>query len=104
MVSGPKSSKEKSDLYVWRQIFTLWVDAQIFETNTEAKRGERSVEETEKRLRQFADQVVKEGLGDVRALRRKESKDALEQFLQLNVLLLDLKKASVRDEHTGIRR
>lgn len=92
-VSRPSSSKrEKSDLHAWRQIFQMWVDAQIFESSVERDRGERSVEETENRLTEFANKVVQHGLGDSRTLRRKESRNALERFLQMNVFLLDLKK------------
>lgn len=91
----PLSSKTgKSDLYVWRQIFQMWVEAQIFESSNEMNRGERSVDDAEKRLTEFADKVVQRGLGDSRTLQRKESRAALEQFLRLNVLLLDLKKVS----------
>lgn len=70
----------------------MWVDAQIFESSTERDRGERTVEDTEKRLTEFANSVVEQRLGDDRTLRRKESRDALERFLQMNVLMLDLKK------------
>jgi hypothetical protein len=94
-VSQPWSSKTgKSDLYAWRQIFQMWVDGQIFESTIEKDRGERSVEDSEAKLTEFANKVVKEGLGDGRTLQRKESRDALERFLQINVLLLDLKKVS----------
>ena len=94
-VSQPSSSQTgKSDLYAWRQIFQMWVDGQIFESTTEKDRGERSVEDSEAKLTEFANKVVKESLGDRQTLQRKESRDALEQFLHINVLLLDLKKVS----------
>lgn len=86
------SSYSKSDLYAWRQIFTLWIEAQIFESNAEWDRGERPVEQAEKRLKAFATEVVKRGLGDRRTLKRKESREAWDDFLRLNVLLLDLKR------------
>lgn len=86
------SSYSKSDLYAWRQIFTLWIEAQIFESTAERDRGERSVEQAEKRLKAFATEVVKRGLGDRRTLRRTESREAWDEFLRLNVLLLDLKR------------
>lgn len=90
------SSKGKSDLYVWRQIFQLWVEAQIFESTREKDRGERDIKETEARLSGFANEVVKRGLGDRRTMKTKESRAALERFLQVNVLLLDLKKVCSR--------
>lgn len=90
-VSRP-SSKGRSDLYAWRSIFQLWVETQIFESTVEKDRGELEVEEAEKRLGVFADQVVKRGMGDGRTLKSKESRAVLERFLKVNVLLLDLKK------------
>ncbi|GHJ88465.1 hypothetical protein NliqN6_4867 [Naganishia liquefaciens] len=91
--SGPLPTEySKSDLYAWREIFTLWIEAQIFESSSERNRGERSVEEAEARLKAFAAEVVKRGLGDRRTLRRKESREAWEEFLRLNMLLLDLKR------------
>lgn len=91
--SGPVPTEySKSDLYAWREIFTLWIEAQIFESSAERNRGERSVEEAEARLKAFAAEVVKRGLGDRRTLRRKESREAWEEFLRLNMLLLDLKR------------
>ena len=101
-VSQPSSSQTgKSDLYAWRKIFQMWVDGQIFESTTEKNRGERSVEDSEAKLTEFANKVVKEGLGDHRTLQRKESRDALERFLQINVLLLDLKKVSHANPLSG---
>lgn len=65
---------------------------------SERDRGERSIEDSERRLTQFADKVVNMGfLADkhgrsASAMRKKESKSALERFMQINVLLLDLRK------------
>lgn len=89
------SSYNKSDLYIWREIFSLWIEAQIFESTSERDRGERSVEQADKRLSAFAAEVVKRGLGDRRTLRRRESREAWEEFLRLNVLLLDLKRFQI---------
>ena len=82
----------KKDLYAWREIFTLWIEAEIFESSAERTRGERTVEEAEKRLQAFAHEVVKRGLGDRRTFRGKKTREAWEEFLRLNVLLLDLKR------------
>ncbi|AAW44448.1 conserved hypothetical protein [Cryptococcus deneoformans JEC21] len=86
------SKASRKDLYAWREIFTLWIEAQIFESNSERNRGERTVEEAELRLQKFANQVVKRGLGDRRTMKGKKVREAWEEFLRLNVLLLDLKK------------
>ncbi|KAL9931879.1 hypothetical protein V8E36_009194 [Tilletia maclaganii] len=50
-----------TDMYVWREIFALWVDSQIFESSREKDRGELSVEESEVRLRKFAEELAKRG-------------------------------------------
>lgn len=86
------ASASQKDLYAWREIFTLWIEAQIFESSAERDRGERTVEAAERRLTAFAEEVVKRGLGDRRTLRGKESRKAWDEFLRLNVLLLDLKR------------
>ncbi|KAL5529600.1 hypothetical protein ACEPAG_5585 [Sanghuangporus baumii] len=84
--------KSKSDLYTWREIFQLYMETAVFESMHELDRGERDVAEAERRLALFAEQVTARGLNDKRNLIFKESRDALEKFLQLNVLILNLKK------------
>ena len=60
----------------------------------EKDRGERDIVEAEERLALFAERVTGMGLSDERKLKLKESRDALETFLQLNVLIVNLKKVS----------
>ncbi|CAD6885482.1 unnamed protein product [Tilletia controversa] len=50
-----------TDMYVWREIFALWVDSQIFESSREKDRGELTVEESEARLKRFAEELAKRG-------------------------------------------
>lgn len=88
--AGPRASKK--DLYAWREIFTLWIEHEIFESNAERTRGERTVEQAQARLQAFANEVVRRGLGDRRTIKGKKSRGAWEEFLRLNVLLLDLKR------------
>jgi hypothetical protein len=88
------TKKGKHDLAMWREIFSLWVEAQIFESATERNRGERSVDETEVRLKAFAAELVKRRL-DGRRMKSKQCKKAFERFMQLNVMLLDLKKVRI---------
>jgi len=57
----------------------------------EVQRGERSVEESESRLKLFVERVTQRGLRDSRKLKAK-SRDALETFLKLNVFILHIKK------------
>ncbi|WVQ79771.1 hypothetical protein IAT38_001871 [Cryptococcus sp. DSM 104549] len=86
------SKASKKDLYAWREIFTLWIEAEIFESTAERDRGERTVEQAEVRLQKFAGEVVKRGLGDRRTMKGRKVREAWEEFLRLNVLLLDLKR------------
>jgi hypothetical protein len=71
----------------------LYIEAEVFENVHEIQRGERSVEESEHRLELFAERVTQRGLGDQRKLKKMKSRDALETFLELNVFILNIKKA-----------
>ncbi|KAF9007547.1 hypothetical protein BDQ17DRAFT_221387 [Cyathus striatus] len=82
----------KSDLYSWREIFQLYVETEVFESVSEATRGERTVEDSEERLKKFADRVAQRGLGDKRKLKLAQSRRALEGFLELNLFILNVKK------------
>lgn len=104
----------KNDMYVWREIFQLWVEMQIFESLREKDRGELSVDESEMRLQRFAQELVKRGwLAELSSatsssrLSRNQaaveraltlpmkdwrSASAVEDFLRINLALLDVKK------------
>lgn len=107
----------KNDLYVWREIFGLWVDMQVFESQREKDRGELSIDESEARLKRFAVELAKRGwihdpnapaptsskkgrlvklkLGSgpsSQGLQNQASAIAIEDFLRLNFALLDVKK------------
>lgn len=90
--SASRSRSNTRDLYAWREIFSLWIEAEIFESSAERNRGERTIEEAEVRLKKFANEVVRRGLGDRRTIKGKKSKEAWGEFLRLNMLLLDLKR------------
>lgn len=96
-VSSP--SRPKSDLYIWREIFALWIEAEIFESSRERDRGERTIEDVEKHLEWFVDQVAKRKLA--KRMKHKESRVALEKFIALNVELLDLKKFQIANEEAA---
>lgn len=82
----------KSDLYQWREIFQLYVDTEVFESHSEKTRGERGVEEAEDRLELFKQRLAERGYADGHALKLKQSKRALQTFLELNAFILDLRK------------
>jgi hypothetical protein len=62
----------------------------------ESDRGERSVEESERRLQLFATQVTQRGLVAEGKFKLQRSRTALETFLQLNLGILNIKKVGPR--------
>ena len=83
----------KSDLYLWRRLLDLYVDAEVFDSIAERNRGERSLEDTEARMVQFLERVEKSGI-----LRGKSKKTHLEveTFFKLNTIILNLKKVRLQ--------
>jgi hypothetical protein len=69
----------------------MYVEAEIFESVGERTRGERSVEETETRMKRFEGRMQEKR----RMLTLAGSKDALDIFMRMNVFILDLKRVSV---------
>lgn len=83
----------RSDLYLWRQLLGLYVDAEVFDSVAEKNRGERSLEDAEIRMAKFLERIEKSGV-----LRGKSKRAHLEveTFLRLNNAILDLKKVRLR--------
>lgn len=83
---------DRSDLYLWRQLLGLYIDAEVFDSVAERNRGERSLEEAEVRMAKFLERVEKSSF-----LRGKSKKAHAEvnAFLRLNRTVLDLKKVSL---------
>ena len=82
----------RSDLYKWREFFRLYVEAEIFENVNELHHGERSVEDAERRLLRFLGMVHKSNVHVGKGLRRNDNNEDIETFIQLNTLILNLKK------------
>lgn len=80
----------KSDLHAWREGFSIWVEAGIFEGESERDQGKRSIQEVEKRLDLFVDQVTRRKLA--KRMRKKGSRISLERFVELNQRLLQCKR------------
>jgi hypothetical protein len=69
----------------------MYVEGEIFESVGERTRGERSVEETEARMKRF-----EESMQENRSkLKLAGSKDALDVFMRMNFFILDLKRVSM---------
>ncbi|KAK3322083.1 SPX domain-containing protein [Apodospora peruviana] len=76
----------KSDLYRWREIFELYLAAQVFFSTTEATGGDRSSTKAHKQLVWFQDEVAKRQLPH--KFKLESSGAAYSRFLALNVTLL----------------
>ncbi|KAK9245923.1 SPX domain-containing protein [Lipomyces tetrasporus] len=77
---------KKNDLYVWREIFRLYIDAGVFFSSLEQDHGERNVEKAKQQLTWFTDQIDRMDL--VSRFKSPESKVLLESFWKLNLSLL----------------
>jgi len=88
----------ESDLYVWREVFRVYVEMEVFESVAERTRGERSVEEVEERMRKFVDFVEGER-GSAVGFRMEESRKAWKSFVELNAFVLDVKKVRLFREY-----
>ncbi|KAG6376690.1 hypothetical protein JVT61DRAFT_1705 [Boletus reticuloceps] len=78
----------KSDLCTWREIFRLYVEAEVFESVSESTRGERSIEEVEKHFELFKGHVQEKK----EYLVFPRSREAFDVFLKLNLFILNVKK------------
>ncbi|KAK1774320.1 SPX domain-containing protein [Copromyces sp. CBS 386.78] len=76
----------KSDLYRWREIFELYLAAQIFFSTAETATGPRDSEKARKQLVWFQDEVSKRQL--LQKFKLKASAEAYTRFLELNATLL----------------
>ncbi|OAX41840.1 hypothetical protein K503DRAFT_734845 [Rhizopogon vinicolor AM-OR11-026] len=84
----PSSRFKKTDLYSWREIFQMYLEGDIFESVGEKNRGERSIEESESRMKRFQERTLEKRS----KLKLPGSKDALDVFMQMNFFILDLKR------------
>ncbi|CAL1710707.1 unnamed protein product [Somion occarium] len=86
------SSFTRSDLYAWREVFELYIDAEVFESQSEESRGERAIEDAEARLAKFMVQLADRGFADGSRLKLQRSQHAMKKFLELNASILNLFK------------
>ncbi|KAK9350217.1 hypothetical protein V1523DRAFT_355768 [Lipomyces doorenjongii] len=77
---------KKNDLYAWREIFRLYIDADIFFSRLEQDQGERGVEQAHERFTRFMDKIRQTNVID--RLKSSESKAIFELFWDLNLTLL----------------
>lgn len=80
------SRSGKADLDHWRRIFELYMDSRIFFNIGEKNHGVQQFTSAQERYNKFLAQAQKADL--LKKFKRKESMDALQHFLHLNVELL----------------
>jgi SPX domain protein involved in polyphosphate accumulation len=88
-------------MYSWRKIFAIYMDAQIFQGNSEQDRNFRSVERAKKQMQWFLNALNKENM--LSKLKNKESKLAFENFVALNTEIITIKHYQVLNE-TAMRK
>jgi E3 ubiquitin-protein ligase BAH len=76
----------KTDMYAWRQLFDLYLQAAVFFSTQETSAGGRSTTSAAKQLEWFQSEVTKRGL--VSAFRLPASHQALDRFVKINIALL----------------
>ncbi|KAI8381110.1 SPX domain-containing protein [Radiomyces spectabilis] len=81
------ASPYKKDLYVWREIFQLYMEASIFETNHGCH--VISYEKSKERFQWLGQELIRQKL--TKKLSSKQSRLALAQFMALNAKLVDFK-------------
>ncbi|GME22042.1 Zinc finger RING-type protein [Neofusicoccum parvum] len=76
----------KTDMAKWRKIFELYLESKIFFSTNELDHGKHDSAKAQALLKKFSDELQRQEI--VSSFRKKESSVALEQFLQLNINLL----------------
>ncbi len=82
--SSPEA--KKSDLYVWRKIFQIYTESQIFFSTIERSAGVLSNTVSKIRYGKFLEEIEKQKL--VTRFKRKESLEAFMEFKELNESML----------------
>lgn len=85
-IAAPSQDSAKSDLYAWREIFSLYTDSKIFFSTNEQDEFCRDSSTAQKQLQEFSAKLCK--LKATKTFRRKESYKALKLFLQINLTML----------------
>ncbi|KAF9942903.1 hypothetical protein BGZ67_009361 [Mortierella alpina] len=84
------ASPQNKDMYTWREILKLYLDAQVFVGDQETDRSTRSSEKAQKQLQWFLMEMERSKL--VSKFKQSKSKIAFNQFFQLNSELITMKQ------------
>lgn len=83
------ASPQKKDLYAWREIFNLYIEAAIFKNESEKHTTPQSYERSQEQLQWFTKELSRMNL--TKKLSSKHSKKALTQFMAINAQLVHFK-------------
>jgi E3 ubiquitin-protein ligase BAH len=81
-----KYKDKKTDLYRWRELFEIYLQAGIFFSTHEKDHGSRDSVTAGRQLNWFQDEVMKRGLMNIFTL--PESRQAFVHFVSINIELL----------------
>ncbi|KAF9290166.1 hypothetical protein BGZ68_007750 [Mortierella alpina] len=84
------ASPQNKDMYTWREILKLYLDAQVFVGDQETDRSTRSSEKAQTQLQWFLTEMERSKL--VGRFKQSKSKIAFNQFFQLNSELITMKQ------------
>ncbi|ODV98096.1 hypothetical protein PACTADRAFT_31507 [Pachysolen tannophilus NRRL Y-2460] len=77
---------KKTDLLVWREIFKMYIDSEIFFSTSEFSPGERSVAQSEERLELFFRRIKEKNM--LKEFHHKVSVECFNNFYKVNIHLL----------------
>ena len=80
------SKYHKSDMYSWRELFDIYLQAGVFFSTHEIDHGKRNSTSAAKQLQWFQGEVTRRKLVDM--FRLPASRQALNRFMAINVTLL----------------
>ncbi|KAF9362113.1 hypothetical protein BGX26_000001 [Mortierella sp. AD094] len=84
------SSPHNKDMYTWREILKIYLDAQVFVGDQESDRSTRSSEKAQKQLQWFLAEMERSKL--TQKFKQSKSKIAFNTFFQLNSELIQMKQ------------
>ena len=84
----PETGKARNtDLYAWRQVFSMYNECEIFVANREQDRSTHSSIAAQKQFQEFSQKVTDSKV--LKRFKRRASRQALEQFVGINAQLLN---------------
>ena len=100
-VTDPDRRANKKLLSVWRQLFQIYLEEDIFFGTTESDHSAHDADKASQRLQEFRDKVTNSGL--LQKLKRKENMEAFDSFIHINQEILQgLRFGEIN--HTAMRK